>query len=105
VLVSAGAYFANTWREDNSAVEQAVLRDFATGEGDHVLTVEYQTAIQSLRRKEMLERTADGYRLAVPLFGRWIVKNQVAEACRNHGFERVDIIETSRPQPGYCSKQ
>jgi hypothetical protein len=79
-LTSAGAYFANTWREDNSEVERAVLRAFATGEGDRVLTAEYQAALQSLRRKEMLERTADGYRLAVPLFGRWIVKNQMAEA-------------------------
>ena len=80
VLVSAGAYFANTWRDDNSEVEQAVLRAFATGEGDNVLTAEYQAALQSLRRKEMLVRTERGYRLAVPLFGRWIVKNQVAEA-------------------------
>ncbi len=79
VLTSAGAYFANTWREDNSEAEQTVLRAFATGEGDSVLTAEYQAALQNLSRKEMLERTEDGYRLAVPLFGRWIVKNQVAE--------------------------
>ena len=79
-LTSAGAYFANTWREDNSEAEQTALRAFATGQGDSVLTAEYQAALQSLSRKEMLERTADGYRLAVPLFGRWIVKNQVAEA-------------------------
>ncbi|MGH9836314.1 MAG: ATP-binding protein, partial [Blastocatellia bacterium] len=80
VLTSAGAYFANTWREGNSAMEQTVLRAFATGEGDSVLTAEYQAALQSLCRKEILERTEDGYRLAVPLFGRWIVKNQVIEA-------------------------
>ncbi len=79
VLTSAGAYFANTWREDNSEAEQTVLRAFATGEGGSVLTAEYQAALQSLCRKEMLERTEDGYRLAVPLFGRWIVKNQVIE--------------------------
>ncbi len=80
VLTSARAYFANTWREDNSAAEQTVLRAFATGEGDSVQTAEYQAALQSLCRKEMLERTEDGYRLAVPLFGLWIVKNQVIEA-------------------------
>jgi DNA polymerase III delta prime subunit len=79
-LTSAGAYFANTWREDNSEAEQTVLRAFATDEGSRVLTAEYQATLQSLRRKEMLERDADGYRLAVPLLGRWIVKNQVAEA-------------------------
>jgi DNA polymerase III delta prime subunit len=80
VLISAGAYFANTWREDNSEAEQTVLCAFATDEGDSVLTAKYQAALQSLCRKEMLERTEDGYRLAVPLFGRWIVKNQVPEA-------------------------
>jgi uncharacterized protein len=80
VLTSANAYFANTWREDNSEVEQTVLRAFATGAGDSVVTTEYQTALQSLVRKEMLERNEGGFRLAVPLFGLWIVKNQVAEA-------------------------
>jgi hypothetical protein len=79
VLTSAGAYFANTWREDNSEAEQTVLRAFATGEGDSVMTAEHQAELRSLCRKEMLERTGDGYRLAVPLFGRWIVKNQVNE--------------------------
>lgn len=79
-LTTANAYFANTWREDNSEAEQTVLRAFATGKGDSVLTADYQAAIQSLIRKEILERSEDGYRLAVELFGRWIVKNQVAEA-------------------------
>jgi uncharacterized protein len=75
VLTSANAYFANMWREDNSNAEQTVLRAFATGEGHRVLTAEHQAALQALVRKEMLERTATGHRLTVPLFGRWIMKN------------------------------
>lgn len=77
VLTSAGAYFANTWREDNSAAEQTVLRAYAEGAGERVATAEFQPALQSLIRKEMMERDGEGYRLAVPLFGLWIVRNQV----------------------------
>lgn len=77
VLTSAGAYFANTWREDNSATEQTVLRAYAEGAGERVATAEFQAAMQSLIRKEMMERDGDGYRLAVPLFGLWILRNQV----------------------------
>lgn len=77
VLTSAGAYFANTWREDNSATEQTVLRAYAEGAGERVATAEFQAALQSLIRKEMMERDGDGYRLAVPLFGLWILRNQV----------------------------
>ena len=77
VLTSAGAYFANTWREDNSATEQTVLRAYAEGAGERVATAEFQPALPSLIRKEMMERDGDGYRLAVPLFGLWILRNQV----------------------------
>ena len=77
VLTSAGAYFANTWREDNSATEQTVLRAYAEGAGERVATAEFQAALQSLIRKEMMERDGDAYRLAVPLFGLWILRNQV----------------------------
>ena len=79
VLTTADGYFFNTWN-DCSADEQAVMRAFATGAGASVLTAEYQAAIQGLMRKEILEKTENIYRLAVELFGRWIVKNQVAEA-------------------------
>lgn len=77
VLTSAGAYFANTWREDNSPSEQTVLRAYAEGAGERVDAAEFQSALQSLVRKEMMERDGDGYRLAVPLFGLWILRNQV----------------------------
>lgn len=77
VLTSAGAYFANTWREDNSATEQTVLRAYAEGASERVAAAEFHSALQSLIRKEMMERDGDAYRLAVPLFGLWILRNQV----------------------------
>ena len=77
VLTSAGAYFANTWREDNSATEQTVLRAYAEGAGERVAGEEFHAALQSLIRKEMMERDGDDYRLTVPLFGLWILRNQV----------------------------
>ena len=77
VLVTADGYFYNTW-SDCSEDEQTVMRAFATGKGNSVLMAEYQAAIQSLQRKEILEQENGGYRLAVELFGRWIIKNQVA---------------------------
>ncbi len=77
-LVSASAYFSDTWRKDNSETEQQVMRALATGKTESVLAdAAFQPAIQSLIRKEIVEGTEGSYRLAVELFARWIVKNQV----------------------------
>ncbi|UOG93716.1 MAG: hypothetical protein L3K52_08315 [Candidatus Thiothrix sulfatifontis] len=77
-LVSASAYFSDTWRKDNSATEQQVMRALATGKTESVLAdAAFLPAIQSLIRKEIVEGTEGSYRLAVELFARWIVKNQV----------------------------
>ena len=77
-LVSASAYFSDTWRKDNSATEQQVMRALATGKTESVLAdAAFQPAIQSLIRKEIVEGAEGSYRLAVELFARWIVKNQV----------------------------
>lgn len=77
-LVSASAYFSDTWRKDNSEAEQQVMRALATGKTESVLAdAAFQPAIQSLIRKEIVEGTEGSYRLAVELFARWIVKNQV----------------------------
>ncbi len=77
-LVSASAYFSDTWRKDNSPEEQQVMRALANGNADSLPTdASLQPAIQSLIRKEIVERSNGGYRLAVELFARWIVKNQV----------------------------
>ena len=77
-LVSASAYFSDTWRKDNSAAEQQVMRALATGKTESVLVdAAFQPAIQSLIRKEIVEGTDGSYRLAVELFARWVVKNQV----------------------------
>lgn len=87
VLTSAGAYFANTWREDNSATEQTVLRAYAEGAGERVAAAEFQSALQSLIRKEMMEHDGDAYRLAVPLFGLWILRNQAVEVLPKPVFQ------------------
>ncbi|WP_139282224.1 AAA family ATPase [Thiothrix caldifontis] len=77
-LVSASAYFSDTWRKDNSEAEQQVMRALATGKTESVLAdAAFQPAIQSLIRKEIVEGTEGSYRLAVELFARWIVRNQV----------------------------
>lgn len=77
-LVSASAYFSDTWRKDNSETEQQVMRALATGKTESVLAdAACQPAIQSLIRKEIVEGTEGSYRLAVELFARWIVRNQV----------------------------
>lgn len=75
-LTSAGAYFSYTWGTDSSATEQTALRAYAEGAGERVAAAEFQAALQSLIRKEMMERDGDAYRLAVPLFGLWILRNQ-----------------------------
>jgi hypothetical protein len=79
VLVTADGYFYNTWN-DCSANEQEVLRTLVTGQDESLLTAELQAAVQSLRRKEVVEPKPEGYRLSVALFGRWIRKNQLAES-------------------------
>lgn len=77
-LVSARAYFYDTWCKDNSPEEQQTMRALATGNTETVLAdTNLQPAIQSLIRKEIVERSNGSYRLAVDLFGRWIEKNQV----------------------------
>ena len=77
-LVSASAYFSDTWRKDNSAEEQQVMRALAAGNAATMLAdATLQPAIQRLIRKEIVERSNGSYRLAVELFGSWMVKNQV----------------------------
>jgi uncharacterized protein len=77
VLVTADAYFHNNWAECSDA-ERGVLLALATGAADSVAAPQYQTAVQSLSRKEMVERDGAGWRLTIELFRRWLLKNQVA---------------------------
>ncbi len=73
VLVSAGSYFANTWREDRSEEERTVLLTLALQES--VPWAEYPTALRNLLNSEILERSGDGYQFTVELFRRWILKH------------------------------
>ncbi len=77
-LVSASAYFSDTWRKDNTEAEQQVMRLLAISEVGCVMTdPALQPAIHRLIRKEIVALTEGHYRLVVELFARWIVKNCV----------------------------
>ena len=73
VLVSAGSYFANTWREDRSEEERTVLLALALQEA--VPWAEHPTALRNLLNSEILERSGDDYQFAVELFRCWILKH------------------------------
>lgn len=76
VLVTADAYFHNNW-EECAETEREVLRALVRGEADRVAAPQYQTAVQSLRRKEIVEMRDDRYLFAVELFRLWILKNHL----------------------------
>ena len=73
VLVSAGSYFANTWREDRSEEERAVLLALALQEP--IDWAGHPTVLRNLLNSEILERSGDGYQFTVELFRRWILKH------------------------------
>jgi hypothetical protein len=75
-LVSAQYYFANIWDEECSEAERDVLLAMAADEEKSFRPM--QPALQSLSRKEIVEKSGDRYRIAVELFRRWIVKEQLA---------------------------
>jgi hypothetical protein len=96
VLVSAQLYFAYIWTEECSEAEREALRAMATDEEKVFRSAPQQPALQSLSRKEMVERSGDGYRFTIELFRRWIRKNQVAEASPEPDFE---LLEKTQLQP------
>jgi hypothetical protein len=75
VLVTAGSYFANSWREECSDEERSVLLTLATGET--VNPAEHRLALRNLCQKEVLERTDDHYQIAIELFRLWILKSEM----------------------------
>ena len=81
-LVSAQAYFHYTWADECSIEEREVLADLALGEG--IKQGRRGAALQSLLRKEIVEKDQNGYRLSVEMFRFWILRNSPAS-----GSERV----------------
>jgi len=76
VLVTADAYFHNNW-EECAETEREVLRALVRDETDRVVAPKYQTAVQSLSRKEIVEMRDDRYLFAVELFRLWVLKNHL----------------------------
>jgi len=74
-LVSAQAYFHYTWADECSNEEREVLADLALGAG--IKKGRRRAAVQSLLRKEIVEKGQSGYRLSVEMFRFWILKNQI----------------------------
>jgi len=81
-LVSAQAYFHYTWADECSNEEREVLEDLALGGG--IKQDRRGAALQSLLRKEIVEKDQNGYRLSVEMFRFWILRNGAAG-----GSERV----------------
>jgi len=81
-LVSAQLYFAYIWTEECSEAEREVLLAMAVNEEKSFRPTQWQSALQSLSRKEIVERSGDRYRITVELFRRWILKEQLATESR-----------------------
>ncbi|MBL8204284.1 MAG: AAA family ATPase [Blastocatellia bacterium] len=74
VLVSAGSYFANTWKEGRSDEEQAMM--LASAMGEAVDWAAHPTALRNLLNAEIVESNGKGYQLTIDLFRRWILKHK-----------------------------
>jgi hypothetical protein len=81
-LVSAQAYFHYAWANECSEEEREVLAELALGKD--IGQDQRRAALQSLLRKEIVEKDQNGYRLGVKMFGFWILRNGAAS-----GSERV----------------
>ncbi|MGH8564079.1 MAG: AAA family ATPase [Gammaproteobacteria bacterium] len=80
VLVTAQAYFFNTWKDDCSEEEREVLRVMADPAAEAKVSVHYAAALQQLARKEIVQRLDAGHAYTVELFRRWVMKEQAIGA-------------------------
>jgi hypothetical protein len=87
-LISAQLYFAYIWTEECSQAERDVLLALATNAEKSFGPA---SALQSLIRKEIVERSSGQHRISMDLFRRWILKNQLTEA-------ELDLLEESQLQ-------
>src|SRR5262249_28987589 len=65
----------DTWADDCSDEEREILAELALG--GEVREDRRGAALQSLLRKEIVEKGQNGYRLSVEMFGLWILRNQI----------------------------
>jgi hypothetical protein len=71
-LVSGQAYFHCVWTDECSDEEREVLAELALGKD--IGQDRRRAALQSLLRKEIVEKDRNGYRLSVKMFGFWILR-------------------------------
>jgi uncharacterized protein len=81
-LVSAQAYFHYVWADECSDEERGVLAELALGE--EIKQDRRGAALQSLVRKEVVEKGQNGYRLSVEMFHFWILKNGAASGSERY---------------------
>jgi uncharacterized protein len=75
-LVSAQAYFHQAWADECTDEEREVFAELALGED--IGQDQRRAALQSLLRKDIVEKDQNGYRLSVKMFRFWILKNGAA---------------------------
>jgi hypothetical protein len=69
-LVSAQAYFHYAWADECSDDEREVLAELALGK--EVMEDRRRASLQSLLRKEIVEKDQNGYRLSIEMFRFWV---------------------------------
>ena len=75
-LAPARAYFHQAWANECSNGEREALAELAPGED--IWQDQRGAALQSLLRKEIVEKDQNGYRLSVKMFGFRILRNGAA---------------------------
>ena len=70
--MSAQAYFHYAWACECSHGERESLAELALGKD--IGQDQRRAALQSLLRKEIVEKDQNGYRLSVKMFGFWILR-------------------------------
>lgn len=77
VLVSAQAYFYDTWSEDMSKDEQEIIRTLAKDKTKNSKSLPSEPALKKLIRKEVVEETNGKCRLKIELFRLYLLKNKL----------------------------
>lgn len=72
---SQSTYFEHIWKTETSEREKEVLTAIINHKP---IQADFDSAIRSLIRKEVLRREDDGLVFCVPVFREWILKNQVS---------------------------
>ena len=88
VLRSENGHFSRIW-ERASRAQRVTLEALARNPGERPLGNAYrrrhnlpgpstvQRALEALDDDELIERTADGYRIAEPFLAEWILRNDI----------------------------